>query len=149
MHISDRHTNIVASFLFLTKGNKVLLIKRANTGFYDGFYSLVAGHVDPGETYTEAMIRETKEEAAIVLDEKDISVAHIQHRKSPVDGSERVDAYFVAKKWSGEIKNLEEDKCSEMKWFDLDDLPEKMVPCVRKSISHIRKGDHYSEFGWK
>jgi 8-oxo-dGTP diphosphatase len=149
MHTSERHTNIVASFLFLTEGNKVLLVKRANTGYHDGDYSLTAGHVDPGETYTQAMIRETKEEIGITLKEEDIEVVHIQHRKSSTDGSERVDAYFSVDKWDGEIVNCEEDKCSDISWFDLDDLPENMVPCVKLAINSIRKKKHYSEYGWK
>lgn len=76
------HTNIPASYLILIKDNKILLLRRANTGFKDGFYSMVAGHVDPGETFTDCIIREAQEEAGITLTIQDISVMHMMHRKS-------------------------------------------------------------------
>jgi 8-oxo-dGTP pyrophosphatase MutT (NUDIX family) len=143
-----RHTNIIASYLVLFDGNKVLLSQRHNTGYHDGNYSVVAGHVEPGETFTQTVIREAKEEAGIDLDTDTLYVAHTQHRKSDLDDSERVHIYFVAEKWAGEITNCEEDKCSGLSWFDLDDLPTNMVPCVRESILNIRNKKPYSEFGW-
>lgn len=61
----QRHKIVPAVFLLLIKNNKVLLLKRQNTGYADGKYSLVSGHVDKGETMQEAIIREAKEEAGI------------------------------------------------------------------------------------
>jgi len=55
----SRHMNIPASYLVLINDEeKVLLLRRYNTGFKDGMYSLVAGHVDEGENFTQALIRE-------------------------------------------------------------------------------------------
>lgn len=146
--MNNRHTNIIAAFVVLKKDDQVLLAKRQNTGYHDGDYSLVAGHVEPGETYTQAIIREAKEEANIDLISDKLSVVYIQHRKSKTDGSERVDAYFFAEKWSGEIKNLETDKCSDLSWFSLNDLPTNIVPAVKHALEAIQKNIHYSEFGW-
>ncbi len=144
----DRHTNIIASFIVLKKDDQVLLAKRQNTGYHDGDYSLVAGHVELGETYTQAIIREAKEEANIDLIPNKLVVTYIQHRKSQTDGSERVDAYFLAEEWLGEIKNLEPEKCSDLNWFSIDKLPENIVPAVRHALECIQKDIHYSEFGW-
>ncbi len=145
--MTDRHQNIVSCFLLLEKDNQVLLLKRANTGFYDDMYSLVAGHVDPGETFTQAMIREAKEEAGLDLRPQDIEPVHVMHRKSLVDQSERVDVYFRAKRWQPEPENCEPDKCTELKWFDLGQLPKATVPFVRKVLTELR-GESYSEWGW-
>jgi 8-oxo-dGTP pyrophosphatase MutT (NUDIX family) len=145
--MTKRHTNIVSCFLILEKNNKVLLLKRANTGFYDGQYSLVAGHVDPGETFTQAMIREAKEEAGLDLKPDNLETVHVMHRKSLVDQSERVDVYFKAKRWQPQPRNCEPDKCSELKWFNLDNLPQETVPFVRKILTELR-GEEYSEWGW-
>ena len=41
-----RHTNIPASYLVLMKENKVLLLRRFNTGYQDGNYSMITWHLD-------------------------------------------------------------------------------------------------------
>lgn len=42
----ERYKFICAVYLLLIKENQILLLKRANTGYEDGKYSLVAGHMD-------------------------------------------------------------------------------------------------------
>ena len=41
---------------------EILLHQRKNSGFYDGHYSLVAGHMENGEGIYAAAIREAQEE---------------------------------------------------------------------------------------
>ena len=147
--MKDRHHNISASYLVLMQDNKILLLKRSNTGYQDGNYSVIAGHVEKGETFTDTIIREAKEEAGIAITSDKIQVAHMQHRKSDLDDSERVHVYFVAKEWEGEINNTERNKCSDLSWFNVDDLPSNMVDCVKFSIENIKNGVFYSEFGWE
>lgn len=146
--LTARNTNIVASFLVLQRGTKVLLLKRAHTGYHDGDYSLIAGHVEQGETFTDAIIREAKEEAGIVLSPTYLKVAHVMHRKSDFDLSERVDVYFLAKKWKGSVCNREPKKCSELRWFEISHLPLNTIASVKKAIEYIAAQVPYSEFGW-
>ena len=51
----------VAVHLLLVKEGKILLLRRSNTGYEDGMYSIVAGHIDGDEDVKSAMIREAKE----------------------------------------------------------------------------------------
>jgi len=145
--VKKRHKNIPASYLVLFKEDKVLLLKRFNTGYEDNKYSFIAGHVDAGETFTQAIIREAFEEAGIKLLEKDLKILHVMHRKS-ID-SERVDIFFTANEWIGDLKNKEPHKCSELKWFDVNKLPENVIPYIRKVIQNIKSKKIYSEFGWQ
>lgn len=142
----DRHKVIPASYLVLRRGEEVLLARRCNTGYEDGKYSVPAGHVERGETFTEALIREVSEEINLKLHPEDIRVAHIMHRKAP--GSERVDTFFVAEKWEGEVKNMEPNKCDDLSWFPLDQLPENIIPYVRHALDCIRAEEFYSEFNF-
>lgn len=143
-----RHTNIIAAFLVLIKDGQTLLQKRMNTGYHDGDYGMVSGHVEAGETYTQAIVREAQEEANLTLSPVDLRVCHVMHRKSSVDGSERVDVYFTAKKWSGEPKNMEIHKCEELRWFPVDSLPANVIPYVNRALDCIAKSECYSEYGW-
>jgi len=58
---------IPSSYVILIKNNKILLSRRFNTGFRDGYYGLVAGHGERAESFSKSIIREAKEEANISL----------------------------------------------------------------------------------
>jgi ADP-ribose pyrophosphatase YjhB (NUDIX family) len=138
---------IPTSHLILIKDDKILLLRRFNTGFEDGNYSVVAGHLDGDETFVQAMAREAREEAGIVIRPEDMKVVHVMHRKC-CPGVERIDFFIQAKKWKGEPKNMESDKCDELDWFETDKLPKNIIPYVKQAIECIRNNVFYSEHGW-
>ena len=147
--MAKRHQNIPASYLVLFKDNKILLLRRFNTGYEDGNYSLVAGHVELGETFTQCIIREAKEEAGIIIKPEDLQVVHMMHRNSRTPtNNERIDVFFIAKKWEGEIVNKESHKCDDLSWFDLDNMPNNVIPYIRYAIKAIENKVYYSEYGW-
>ncbi|MBS0620869.1 MAG: NUDIX domain-containing protein [Verrucomicrobia bacterium] len=135
----------VNAHLILEKEGQVLLMLRQNTGFYDGEYGLVSGHVESGEGATEGMIREAKEEIGIDLSLDDLKVVHISHNQSD---RQNVDIFFHATRWKGEIHNQEPHKCKELRFFPLDQLPEKTIQKVQTSLKAISQGQFYSEFGF-
>lgn len=143
--MADRFRLIPTSHLILIKDGKILLSRRFNTGWGDGMYSVVAGHLEGGETFLQAMSREAKEEAGIDIDVSDMRVVHVVHRKSD---EERVDVFISADRWKGEPRVMEPEKCDDMGWFPVDELPENVVPYVRQAIGMVLKGEAYSEHGW-
>lgn len=140
---------IPASYLILKKNNNVLLLRRFNTGYHDGDYSLIAGHIDQGESATATMVREAKEEANLDLKTENIKVSHIMHRASDSSASERIDIFFTAKKWVGKPEIMEIHKCDDLSWFDLDNLPKNTIPYIKQAIECTRDKIFYSEHGWK
>jgi len=132
----------VAVYLLLIENNKILLLRRYNTGWNDGNYSLPAGHLDSNETVTQALLRESFEEIGVTISSENIKLVHTMHRMT----SSHIDLFFVAAKWSGEITNGEPNKCDDLKWFNLDDLPSNMVLSVKLAIEKYRIGEPYSEF---
>lgn len=83
-----------------------------------------------------------------MINPNDLEVVHVMHRKTDNIDNERVDFYFVAKKWEGEPRNMEEDKCDDLKWFPITKLPRNTISCVRQAIENYQKNIFYSEFGW-
>lgn len=143
----ERPKNTAASYLLLIKNEKILLLRRHNTGYEDGKYSLPAGHVDAGETFTQCIIREACEEIDIVLAAKDLKVTHVMHRNAGFE-NDRIDLFFVAEKWSGEVANKEPHKCDDLSWHGLNNLPENVIPYVKQAIECSRDNIFYSEHGW-
>lgn len=136
--------------LLLIKDNKILLLRRFNTGYEDGKYCLVSGHIEDGESFSQGIIREAQEEAGITVKSEDLRAVHVQHRDSGSKvNNQRIALFFEAKHWSGEIKNNEPHKCDDISWFDLDNLPENIVPSVKDAIDAILSQKIYSEHGWK
>ncbi len=142
----ERFKLIPTSHLILIKDNKILLLRRFNTGYEDGNYSVVAGHLDGNETFIQAMVREAKEEAGIDIKQDDLEIVHVMHRKVP--GEERIDFFIKANKWGGKPKIMEPHKCDDLSWFELDNLPNNIIPYVKQAIDNIKDKRFYSEHGW-
>lgn len=138
-----------ACYMILIKDNKIPLVFRSNTGYRDNEWALPSGKLDLGETFTEGSIRELKEEIGVDAETKDIEHAITSHRKSDNDPRQAwVDIYFVCNKWQGEPSNTEPHKHSELKWFDLDNLPEDMMGYQKQALEEWKQGKKYTEFDW-
>jgi 8-oxo-dGTP diphosphatase len=135
----------VAAHLLLIKEGKILLLRRFNTGYEDGNYSVVAGHLEGDEDVKSAMIREAKEEAGIEIIPSNIHVVGVMHRKSEV---ERVDFFLVADSWNNEIVNMEPEKCDDLSWFEIDNLPSNTIPYIKRAIENYLSGAHFDIYGW-
>lgn len=143
----ERFKLIPAVYVVLRRGNEVLLLRRANTGYQDGKYSLPAGHLDGDELGTNGIIREAKEEAGIILDPKDLELVHVAHRLSREQvGQERLDLFFEATKWQGEPTNMEPHKCDDLSWFPLNNLPPEVMPFIGMVLRDVANGVVYSEY---
>ena len=126
---------------------EVLLLRRANTHYMDGRWDFAgSGHVEAGETASQALCRELLEETGLVARPRDVTFLHVAHRvKEPT----YYDFYFEVRKWTGEPSIREPDKCSAMAWFPLDDLPEDMIPNRRRTFLLSRTGVPYSEIVYR
>jgi len=141
----DKFLVPVAVHLFLMNQEQILMLRRYNTGFEDGNYSLVAGHLDGGETVIQAMIREAREEAGISISAENLEISLVMQRKSTV---ERIDYFLFCTKWNGEIQNMEPHKCDNIEWFPIDKLPANTIPYIREAISKYLAGEKFAIFGF-
>jgi 8-oxo-dGTP diphosphatase len=142
----NRFRAIVDLHLLLIAGDQILLLRWCNTGYADGRYSVVAGHLEEDETFTAGIIREAAEEIGVRILPAHLELAHVMHHKSD---SGRVALFFKAGSWQGEPTNKEPAKCDDLRWFGLRALPPTTVEYVRIAVEHVIDGTLFSEHGWR
>ena len=128
---------IVHTFVFDGDG-RLLLLRRANTGFLDGFFTLPGGHVDRDEEVARAAIREVSEEVCIDIAEVEPVIA-MPYRHG-------VDFLFEARRWSGDARIGEPEFCDALAWAAPDRLPDPTAPFVTKALELRAAGSWYHEF---
>jgi len=144
MQKKERLKATPASYLILKKDNEILMHLRQNSGYMDGFYSLVAGHVEPLEGPTDCIIREAKEEAGIDIIKDNLKLVHTLYR--PLENDERVDFFYLCENWSGKVCNLEINKCANLEYFNVNKLPNNTIPYVKHVIDKAFRGITFSEY---
>src|SRR5690606_10399764 len=104
--MSERFRPYAAVYTVLRRGNEIFMLRRQNSGFYDGWYTLPSGHIDGNEPIAVAAAREAREEACVSIDPKDLQLLHVLHRYNADDGQghprEYLDFFFEAAEWEGE-----------------------------------------------
>jgi len=122
------------------KDRKILVIYQI-----DGFWGFPKGHVEKNETELQTAIREIKEETNLDVKYENLELIDI------VSGSSRRNDYpngdvvinntalYCIKNWTGKLKWDDESK--DMKFFDLDNLPENQndSDLIAKYIEKINK----------
>lgn len=132
--------------IWAKENNKILFQKRKDDkeSFPSCYDAACTGHVDAGETYLQAAIREVKEEIGLEIDEKNLLPVCKKHFC--------VDENFNGKKFiSNELTQIyllkdcdfsnlsfQEEEISELKWFSVEEL--------KKIINGKNFCASYSEF---
>jgi 8-oxo-dGTP diphosphatase len=133
-----------AYVLFLRRvgaADRILLQLRHNTGYMDGFWATAAaGHIERGESVFQAAAREASEELGVAdLELTPLCAMHrTQVGAAPI--GERVDYFLLATSWSNEPRIVEADRCADLQWFPVDDLPAPVVPHELEVIERLRDG---------
>jgi len=131
--------------LVIQKNKKVLLMRRFNTGWNDGMYALMGGHVEDNENIFDAAIREAKEELGIQVKIENLKPLFCMQVKP-----DHVYFYIGCDKFDGEIKNMEQNQCDDLQFFETDKFPENLIEADKKALNEIFKTKEmtFSTFGW-
>ena len=144
--MSERYLSRIGVDIFLEIENEksgrkeILMLKRAGTGYYDGYYDLPGGHLEAGEDIFDGMIREAKEEIGITINREDMKILHIYHKY--IKGMLKF--VFKASKYEGTPINAEPQSCEKIKWIEIDNLPENTIPGIKIELENIKNEIFYS-----
>lgn len=102
-----------------------------------GLWEFPGGSVEFGERLVAALIREIEEEYAVEITVGELLdiVDHIL----PAEGQHWVSPSFICRIISGEPQICEPDKCSEIGWFDPDQVPHDLTQITRANLEHYRR----------
>lgn len=146
----SRFQVVPAAYLLLLRetprGTEVLLQLRGPGASYMPHHwaSGAAGHVEYGESVAVAAAREAREELGIEIDPADLRPLVTLQRTEPGNPDpveQRADFILTARRWLGEPTVQEPDKCVELRWCPLDDLPAPLVPHEAHVLALLRGGD--------
>lgn len=144
--MSDRHRIIPAVWAIITnEKGQVFMLRRANTGWRDGSWTVPAGHIEEGEAPSAAAIRELLEEAGVQATHENLSEPLIYFYPEDARVNDRVSLFFEVKSYSGTPVNAEPTKSDASEWFDRNNLPADMPPLLRRAFIDLKNGIRYSE----
>ena len=125
------------------KGEREILLQlRQNTGYMDNMYDFAcSGHVEKGESYTTALVREAKEEIGITVKEEDLVFLAVNHHYQ----ADHVQLFFSTNSYEGEPTVCEPQECGGLLWANLDNLPENTIPYVANVIEDIKLGIQFDD----
>lgn len=107
-----------AIIVLIHDGPRALLTTKTGWGKR---YSLVAGFVEPGETFEQCVAREVREEVGVEVG----TLRYVKSQSWPFP--HQVMVGFLAEYASGEIV-IDTTELSDARWFDVSDLPELPQP---------------------
>lgn len=118
--------------VIIVKDGKILIGKRK--GSHAPYYSIPGGHLELGETFEEAAIREIKEETNLELTSVEvISVVNdlVTFRE---ENKHYISVILLARNYNGSPVNLEPDKCEGLIWADPLNLPQPHFNVSQKAV---------------
>ena len=143
-------THPVDVLLLLTEGPRVLLARRAGTGYADGMWNLPSGKLEPGEDVETALRRESAEEVGLRLAPGEPRLVTVVHHRTP-SGHTRVGLVFAValdRSRHGDPVNAEPHKCAGIAWFPADDLPPDTYVSSAAGVAAWRAGVPLHLSGW-
>ena len=108
----------VTVLCLIQDGNTILLQNRVKEDWKG--YTFPGGHVEPGESFVDAVIREMKEETGLDISNPTI----VGIKQFPIEGGRYIVLLFKATEFTGEVVSSEE---GEMDWVDIDRLSDVNV----------------------
>ncbi|MBO4915941.1 MAG: 8-oxo-dGTP diphosphatase [Oscillospiraceae bacterium] len=118
-------------------GDRILLQNRVKKDWQG--YALPGGHVEPGESFVDAVIREVKEETGLVVaDPRLVGV-----KQFPTENGRYVVLLFKATRWSGRLVSSEE---GHMEWIEYDRLSTVKTVDDLDALLNVMNSPELSEF---
>ncbi len=127
--------------VILFRNGKVLIGKRKNS--HAPYYSIPGGHLEEGESFEDAAIREIYEETRIrISNPKVISITN-NLRTFELENIHYVSVILYCEVFKGEPELCEPEKCEGWSWEDPNNLPQPHFDASETGIKCFLENKFY------
>lgn len=134
----QRTENVELTTLCLIRRENEYLLQNRIKKDWEG-YTLPGGHVEPGESIVDAVVREMKEETELtVINPKLCGV-----KQFPIEGGRYIVFLFMADEFIGEVVSSEE---GEMRWVNKNELAALSTVEDFSELLQVMLDENLSEF---
>jgi len=120
---------------------KILIGKRK--GSYAPYFSIPGGHLENGETFEEAAIREIEEETGLIIEKPKVICVTDNLRTYKESNIHFVSVILHTKQFKGEPTIKEPDKCESWQWVKPKELPQPHFDASEYGIECFLKNEFY------
>ena len=141
---AERDRFPVVVHVLVRRGTAIALLKRAHTGFMDGYYALPGGHQHQGESVSAAAMRECREELGI--EARGLTpVCVLPYRSGRHQG---VNFVFSCTSYEGTLRINEPALFDELVWAEPGKLPSPLAEWIPEALAMSGSGTWYREMEW-
>ena len=120
---------------------KVLIGKRK--GSHSPYYSIPGGHLENGETFEQAAIKEVYEETGLTIYNPIFVCVTNNHKTYQESNKHYISINMFVDTYDGELEVKEPEKCEGWFWCDIEDIPEPHFDASEFALECFKKKRYY------
>ena len=137
----NREPKVGVGVIVVNESGRVLVGQRR--GGHAPYYSIPGGHLELGESFESAAIREVKEETDLTIEKPKVIAVTNNLETFSQEGIHYISVILLANSYSGILHLMEPDKCVEWLWVDPHNLPTPHFDASRMGIHCYLEGIFY------
>lgn len=129
--------------ILLNNEGNILIGKRK--GSHAPYYSIPGGHLEMGESFEEAAIKEILEETGMQITNPQVINVTNNLRTYEQEGIHFISVNLLVKEFEGSPKIMEPDKCESWEWMDPKNLPQPHFDASEFAVECFLKNEFYKK----
>ena len=127
--------------LIINNDGEILVGKRK--GSHAQYYSIPGGHLEMGESFEEAAAKEIKEETNLTIENPKVFAVTNNLKTYSEEGKHYVSICLHVTEFTGELINMEPEKCEGWQWVFPDRLPKPHFEASEKAVKCYLENKFY------
>jgi 8-oxo-dGTP diphosphatase len=135
--------NVGIGIIIENADKKILVGKRI--GSHAPFYSIPGGHLEVGETFEEAAIKEVLEETGLKIHAPKVLCVTNNLKTFKTENKHHVSVTLYTNQFEGVPKVMEKEKCESWEWLEPTNIPNPQFDASEFAVECFLKKKFYIE----